>query len=87
VNDQIAQALNTADHDLLIRIAEKIEGLVGTCNNLTVALAKKADMPEILAWKADHEARIRVLEQFNWRLAGALAVLQLGIGLALHYWR
>lgn len=75
------------DHDLLITISTKLEGLVTTCNGLSTALAGKADNKDVASWQLDHEARIRVLEQFNWRLAGALAILQLAVGVALHYWK
>lgn len=79
--------LSSADHDLLITIAEQIRGLTQTCAAMTQALALKPDAQEVSNWRTDHEARIRVLEQFNWRLAGALAVLQVAIGAALHYWK
>lgn len=84
---QDASNLAMADHDLLITIAAKLEGLVMTCNGLTMELGKKADTKDAETWRTDHEARIRVLEQFNWRLAGALAILQLAVGVALHYWK
>lgn len=87
VTDTIAQVLSTADHDLLIRISEKLEGLSVTCNNLTVALSNKADASAIMLWRDDHEKRIRTLEQFNFRLAGALAALQVLGVVVLHYWK
>lgn len=91
MTDKIAQAFSTADHDLLIRISEKLEGLSVTCNNLTIALSKKVDESEISQFKKDHEARIRILENSKSQLVGGLLLAQLGFGigisLVLHFWK
>jgi hypothetical protein len=87
MDDKFTQVLNTADHDLLIKIAERLEGLVTTCNNLTLSLSKKADAGDIVNWRGDHEARIRLLEQSKWQLVGAFVALQIVGGLVMHYWK
>lgn len=91
VTDKLAQVLSTADHDLLIRISEKLEGLQSTCNNLTIALATKAEVSDIVSLKTDHETRIRILENSKSQLVGGLLLAQLGFGvcisLVLHFWK
>lgn len=79
--------LSSADHDLLIEIKTRLEGLVTTCNGMGGELGKKADTAEILAWRSDHETRIRLLEQSKWQLVGAFVALQIVGGLVMHYWK
>jgi hypothetical protein len=44
----------TSDHDLLIRLDEKVSGMVGKLDSMT----------------NDHESRIRALERWRWYAAG-----------------
>lgn len=52
-----------ADHDLLIRLDEKVETLIKSVEILT----------------DDHETRIRSLEKYVWKAIGALAVIDMVI--------
>lgn len=58
------------DHDLLIQIKTTLDILVAL-------VAKKAEAEQV----DDHEKRIRTLEAWVWRAIGALAVLELAVGL------
>jgi hypothetical protein len=51
------------DHDLLIRLDQKVDGLIQQVSALT----------------DDHEIRIRYLERYVWKVIGALAVIQIGV--------
>lgn len=79
--------LSMVDHDLLIKIGTQLEGLIKTCTDLTSAMGTKADLQTMLEWRSDHEARIRVLEQFKWGFAGATALGVVLMGVVLHYWK
>lgn len=49
------------DHDLLIRLDEKVEVLIKSVDNLT----------------NDHERRLRFIERYVWGALGILALVQL----------
>lgn len=54
------------DHDLLIRLDEKVTGLIAEVKKLTDFQNKRID---------DHERRIRRLERWMWVASGALLLL------------
>lgn len=60
----------SADHDLLIEIRTKLDGLMSL-------VAGKAEAEQV----SDHEKRIRAMEAWVWRAIGALTVLQAAVGL------
>lgn len=51
------------DHDLLIRVDAKVDGLIKSVDSLT----------------GDHEQRIRTLESWVWKSIGGLAILNAGV--------
>jgi len=50
--------MHPQDHDILIRLTEKVDNLIEKVNTLT----------------DDHEKRIRSLEKYVWKALGALAI-------------
>ncbi len=94
-------SLNQRDHDLLITIGARLEGLVMTCNQLTMALGQKADMTSIAQLhkeftekfvaaekrSEDVEKRIRDIERFNWKTAGVYAFVAVVAGFVLRYFK
>lgn len=62
-----------SDHDLLIVIHTKLEGVF-----LSIAETRR----EVAQSAIDHETRIRSLERWVWKALGAIAVFN-GIGVAL----
>lgn len=89
-----------SDHDLLIRIDTRLETLSADLKEfkgradreLTRLWDEKASIEEYRKCfnncsmlNNDHESRLRKVERTFWVGAGALGVLQLAIGLWLHY--
>lgn len=86
------QRLHSDDHDLLTRIDERLKGLAETCNGLVATLGNKANVAELTTLRvevaksqSDFENRIRTLEQFNWKQAGAYALILILIGFGLRF--
>lgn len=77
------------DNELLIRLDEKVNQLIGKVQNLEDNVVKRVDVLEQLSAElvsqvkqlsnenADKEIRIRRLETWGFMAIGALAVLQL----------
>lgn len=80
----------TTDHDLLIRLDEKVDGLSKDIKDLKDNLASRVDHLEdekmskedfdLLKVQCDktqqdHEDRLRSLEYWKWLLAGAMIVI------------
>lgn len=81
-----------SDHDLLIRIDTKIEGLINNdkeyrdrLSHIESEKANKDDMSaevhqiskDVNIRFADHERRMRKIEKYVWTVAGALAILEI----------
>lgn len=86
--------LNYTDHDLLIRIDTRLDGLFNDFGDLKkeihrlwVEKASKSDIAECKKTDEDHESRIRAVERRIWIAIGGLAVIEVGIGVLLHYWK
>ena len=60
------------DHDLLIEIKTKLEGLTEDVRHSARTTDGKADRADVV----DHERRIRDLESKVWRAVGAIAFIQ-----------
>lgn len=72
-----------ADHDLLIEIKTKLDGVL----NL---IAIKADAQAVVTLGAevkDHEARMRELERRVVLALGALLMVQIAVGLYVAFWK
>ena len=82
--------VQTTDHDLLIRLDEKVDGLSKDIKDLKDNLAsrvahledEKMSKEEFLILKKqcedtqlDHETRIRNLEYWKWLLMGSIVIL------------
>lgn len=93
--DALVGVLSMNDHDLLIEIRTKIEGLASTVKDngqktdtiCAKLIAEKADEKDILDWKRDHEERLRRMESQIWRWVGALASIQVGMGIVFWLWK
>lgn len=59
----------TPDHDLLIELRTKLDGLINSVNTITL----------------DHETRLRGLEQMKWKLIGGLLIIQAVGGWSLYW--
>jgi hypothetical protein len=79
------------DHDLLIRINTLLDVM-----SADIATFKQTTNHEISRlWNekgskqesADHEKRLRALEKSLWKAAGAITVIEVLIGLVIHYWK
>lgn len=71
----------SSDHDLLIQIDTKLNLLQDTVKSIGPQLALKADRDDFIELK--HE--VTQLQQFKWKLLGALVAIQ-GIGtIVLHF--
>jgi hypothetical protein len=64
------------DHDLLIRLDEKVSGLITEVKKLTEIQNKRLD---------DHETRIRRLEKWVWIAIGGLTVIQIVVEIAISW--
>ena len=77
------------DHDLLVRVDERLrialEKIEKLTDSLTEGLSKKLDSSEFQIFKMDdydefkqdHERRVRKLETWAWTAIGALALIEL----------
>lgn len=79
----------TTDHDLLIRLDEKVDGLLSVISELKDDVSKNKADKEVLAETnktvENHEKRIRSLERFSYLLLGAMILLNILIPLAVDY--
>lgn len=55
------------DHDLLIRLEEKVDNLIERVDLISKNVKAQVD---------DHETRLRFIEKYVWLALGALTVLQ-----------
>lgn len=72
---------NGNDHDLLIELRTEMKGVREDIKNMTGSVSKTL---------ADHEIRIRALEQAGWKLAGmaslaSSAITLIGAALVQHF--
>lgn len=65
-----------SDHDLLITLHEQVKGIRDDIKDIKVGTAVTL---------ADHEARLRVVEQNQGRWAGAITLIAIAIPLLLKY--
>ena len=80
---------NENDHDLLIRIDEKLRLFMTEVNSMKKDIENKPDKAEFdrqiksrCVIEDDHEKRIRRLERFGFTAIGALAIIQIIISVA-----
>ena len=66
----------TSDHDLLITLHEQVKGIRDDIKDIKVGTAVTL---------ADHEARIRVIEQNQGRWAGAITIIAIAVPLLLKF--
>jgi hypothetical protein len=60
------------DHDILIVVSTKLDMLAISMEAIRVGMLAKADVTVV----ADHEKRLRATEIWQWKVAGALLVIQ-----------
>src|SRR5882672_2111193 len=85
------------DHDLLIRIDEKVERAISDIQELknnfatrvSVLENEKVGVPQFqeleLIVKDDHEKRLRKLERWAWIAIGALAIVEFAIAIYANF--
>lgn len=64
-NDTTQEVFTRSDRDLLIRLDQKVDGIMKSVDALT----------------NDHEQRLRSLEKWVWRAIGGLTIINGGIAL------